>query len=596
MKKNNLWFFTRGYRKFYIKAFLMVIIATIFAYISPLLIRFTIDHIIANKPTEWVQSQQFFLHHGLWLIAVSLICFAIVEGFFNYMRSYYAQYAAEGIARDIREKLYNHIQHLSCAFHNKNDTGDMIQRCTSDVETIRRFLAMHVSEISRSCIMVVLVVPIMLYLNLVMTLVAVIAIPFIFIFAIVFFRKMQHTFKITDEAEARMTTAVQENLTASKVVRAFGRKDHEIKKFSVKNVEYRDKHYRVIRLIAWYWSISDLICLLQIAAILIFGSLWTIYGYISLGTLVVFITYEAMLLWPIRHMGRILADFGKTTVAAKRIAHILNEIEEQKSIFKNEKEKLRGAIYFENVSFSYEKQKPVLQNLSFRIKKGQTVAILGATGSGKSTIVKLLLRLYEQNSGKITIDNIDIKTIERKTLREQIGIVLQNPFLYSKTIYDNLLWGNLEANEDKIYQAAEVASMHKTIQNFEMGYQTKLGERGVTLSGGQKQRTAIARTLLRETPILIFDDSFSAVDTETENSILQSLRQKVLNKTTLIIAHRLSTVMNADWILFLENGKVVQQGTHHDLVNQPGAYQRIWKMQYDNNIDIAQRVHAPPCI
>lgn len=594
MKRNNLWFFTYGYRRLYVAAFLLTALATAFAYATPLLIGFAIDHVIAKKPTTWYQLQEFFIHHGLWIVAASLICFAIAEGILNYMRSHCAQRAAEGIVRGLREKLYDHIQHLRCTYHNTNETGDLVQRSTSDVETVRRFLAMHVPEIARSGIMVIVVIPIMLSLNITMTMIAVIAVPIIFVFAVVFFRKMQQAFQITDEAEASMTTTIQENLTASRVVRAFARKNYEIEKFAQKNATYRDRHYRVIRLIAWYWAISDFICLLQIATILVFGSVWTVAGHISLGVFVAFVTYETMLLWPIRHMGRILADFGKTTVAAQRIAQVLDEAQEQGG--RTDVIVPDGDVCFENVSFGYEDEKPVLHNITFRVKKGQTVAILGATGAGKSTIVKLLMRLYDCDQGRITIGGMDIKTVQRKILREQIGIVLQNPFLYSKTIYENLLWGNLQANEDHVYQAAETAAIHKTIQSFTNGYQTQLGERGVTLSGGQKQRTAIARTLLRETPIRIFDDSFSAVDTGTESSILRSLRDQKQAKTTLIIAHRLSTVMNADWIVFLEHGRIVQQGTHEDLINELGAYQRVWKMQYNDEVDIIPRVHAPPCV
>ncbi|BBM87679.1 ABC transporter permease [Candidatus Uabimicrobium amorphum] len=572
----------------------MTVVATAFAYATPLLIGFVIDHVIAQKPTDWSQLQQFFLHYGLWLVAISLVCFAIAEGIFSYTRSHLAQRAAEGIVRDIREKLYDHMQHLRCTFHNANETGDLVQRSTSDVETIRRFLAMHVPEIARSCIMVIAVIPIMLSLSGAMTIIATITIPIVFLFTLVFFRKMQKAFKIADEAEASMTTTIQENLTASRVVRAFARKNYEIEKFSQKNATYRDHHYRVICLIAWYWSISDFICLIQIAAVLFFGSLWTVAGHISLGVFVTFVTYETMLLWPVRHMGRILADFGKTTVAAQRIAHVLNETQEQGEY--SNIEIPEGDVCFENVSFGYEEGRPALQNISFRVNKGKTVALLGATGAGKSTVVKLLMRLYDCNNGRITIGGVDIKTVQRKALREQIGIVLQNPFLYSKTIYENLLWGNLHASEDNVYKAAETAAIHNTIQNFADGYQTQLGERGVTLSGGQKQRTAIARTLLRETPILIFDDSFSAVDTDTESSILQSLRNKMKATTTLIIAHRLSTVINADWIVFLERGKIVQQGTHKQLMNEPGAYQRIWKMQHNDEVDIIPREHAPPCV
>ncbi|MDF2522085.1 MAG: transporter [Clostridia bacterium] len=418
----------------------------------------------------------------------------------------------------------------------------------------------------------------MLSLDVRMTIISMAVVPIIFVFAIMFFMKVKKAFKASDEAEGRLSTVLQENLTGVRVVRAFARQSYEIDKFDDKNVEYRDLTYNLIKLLAGYWCVSDFLCMLQIGMVLVFGSYWTSIGNISLGTLVVFTTYESMLLWPVRQMGRILTNLGKTMVSLKRIEEILEQPAEQPA--DNEQQpKIKGAIEFKNVSFGYNEGTQVLQDVSFKVKPGQTVAILGPTGSGKTSLMHLLPRLYDFKEGSITIDGTDIRKIEKKWLRKHIGIVLQEPFLYSKTIIDNIGLAKENVTENDIYDAARIASVHDVIEEFEKGYETLVGERGVTLSGGQKQRVAIARTLILNTPVLIFDDSLSAVDTETDASIRRALKHREKKATTFIISHRITTLCEADFILVLDEGKVVQTGTHQELINKPGLYQRIWSIQ-----------------
>ncbi|MDF2532464.1 MAG: transporter [Clostridia bacterium] len=582
-----LWSFMKGNRLMYFGAIISIGLATLFSFFSPLVIRLTVDSIIGGKeinaPSIVLRMIEAvggttILAQNLWICGLLLILLSALNGIFTFLKGKWTAMAAETTARNIRNKLYNHLQHVHYDYHVKAETGDVLQRCTSDVDTIRAFLAVQFVEIGRALFMLTLSLTIMMSLDVRMTLISMIVVPFIFTFAIVFFMRVKKTFKASDEAEGRLSNVLQENLTGVRVVRAFARQDYEIDKFDEKNTDYRDLTYDLLKLLAGYWSSSDLLCMLQIGAVLTFGSYWASIGRISLGTLIVFITYESMLLWPVRQMGRILTDLGKSLVSLKRIEEILeNSIEEPAE--GEMKPEIKGEIEFKNVTFGYDVEKPILKNVSFKVKAGQTVAILGPTGSGKTSLVHLLPRLYDFNEGSITIDGIDIRKIEKKWLRKNIGIVLQEPFLYSKSIIENIGLAKDNALEEEVYHAAQTASVHSVIQEFEQGYETMVGERGVTLSGGQKQRVAIARTLILNSPVLIFDDSLSAVDTETDTAIRKALSQRDKSTTTFIISHRITTLSEADFIVVLDEGQVVQIGTHQELISQEGLYNRIWSIQ-----------------
>lgn len=577
----------KGNKLLYVGAILSVAFATAFTLAGPLVISFTIDSVIGNEPMEvpiWIGNiidslgGKGTLVQNLWICSLALITLTMGRGVFTYLRGKWSAVASESIAKNLREKVYDHLQHLSYEYHVKAETGDLIQRCTSDIETIRRFLAVQFVEIGYAIFMVTFVLSILLSLNVKLTLIAMTVVPVIFVAAIVFFVKMRNAFQKSDEAEGRLSNVLQENLTGIRVVRAFARQQYEIDKFDEKNVEFKGLTYRLIKLLAWYWALSDIVCLLQIGAVLIFGAYWAAAGEISLGTLVVFTTYEGMLLWPIRQMGRILADFGKMIVSLKRIAEILDEpleITDENQL----KPELKGDIEFKDVYFEYEKNRPILKNVSFKIKQGQTVAILGPTGAGKSTLIHLLGRLYDYQSGSIKIDGIELKEIDKKWIRKNVGIILQEPFLYSKNIRDNIKIAQKDATDSQVFEAAQIASVHDVILDFEKGYDTLVGERGVTLSGGQKQRVAIARTIINDYPVLVFDDSLSAVDTETDANIRKALKTRKENTTTFIISHRISTLSEADIILVLDGGELVQSGTHEELVAQQGLYRRIWEIQ-----------------
>ncbi|MFW5991683.1 MAG: ABC transporter ATP-binding protein [Halanaerobiaceae bacterium] len=583
-----LWEYMEGKRLLYIGSILGIAVATIFSIINPLVIRTTIDSIIGDQPLDLnlpervlqyidYGNNDYFLRN-LILAGIILVIFTALRGIFLYYKGKWSAIAAETIARNLRDKIYDHLQHLSYEYHVKIKTGDLIQRCTSDIEQIRMFLATQLVEVGRAIFILSMALFVMLGLHIKLTVVAMCVIPFIIGYSYFYYKVVKKTFKDAEEAEARMSTALQENLTGVRVVRAFARQQYEIEKFDNKSVEYRDKSYRVLRALAWFWSISDLLCMCQIGAVLVLGVYWATMGELTIGTLVVFMMYEGMLLWPIRQMGRILTDLGKTQVAITRIQEVLSEPLETNddTDFKPE---IKGDIEFENVCFAYNEEEPVLKDISFRVDKGQTVAILGPTGSGKSSLVHLLARLYDYQQGSIKIDGHDIKKINKKWLRKHIGLVLQEPFLFARSVKENIRLAKDDADDTEVYEAADNAAVHDVIMDFEKDYDTLVGERGVSLSGGQKQRMAIARTIIRDCPILVFDDSLSAVDTETDARIRKALREKSKDITTFIISHRINTLAEADMILVIKDGRIIQRGTHQELVSQEGMYNRVWKLQ-----------------
>ncbi|MBW9151707.1 ABC transporter ATP-binding protein [Clostridium estertheticum] len=582
---------TKGNRMLYIVAIVSIAAATFIAMLEPLIIKITIDSVIGNKPMDVIKPLQDIIRAvggkevlitNLWVCALSLVTLTCIRGIFLFLSVNFSARAAENISRNMRVKLYDHIQNLPYEYHVKAESGDLIQRCTSDVETVRKFFATQMVEIGRAFFIVVFAIIMMLSLNKKMTIIAMVIVPIIFIFSYVFFYKIKSTFEKADEQEGVLTTILQENLSGVRVVKAFGRQNFEIEKYEKENKKYRDLNFKLVKLESIYWSSSDILCMTQIGLVLVSGIYFAVNGVISLGTLVVFNTYEGMLLWPVRQLGRVLTDMGKMSVSLKRISKILDtpvEREEGKAL----KSEIKGEIIFENVCFEYEEGNEILKDLTFKVARGETVAIVGPTGSGKSSLVHLLLRLYDYNSGSIKIDGIELKDIERKHMRSNVGIVLQEPFLYSRSIRENIKMAKIHSEDIEIYSAASVAAVHNVITTFEKGYDTVVGEKGVTLSGGQRQRVAIARTLVKDMPILIFDDSLSAVDSETDRIIRGKLKKRSENSTTFIISHRISTVMDADKIIVLNHGKIENIGTHEMLIKEDGIYKRIWEIQ--TNID-----------
>ena len=580
--------FMRGSMARYMGAILAVVVSVVVGFVTPLLLAETIDAVIGDTRElrlpgfigEWVDAMggREYLVHNMWLIAVALIGLNVLNGACQYLRGRWTAQASESIAKTIRDRLYRHLQTLNYDYHVKAETGDLIQRCTSDVETIRRFLSGQLVAVFRSVLMVGVALVIMLRMNRALTGMSMILVPLLFLFASLFFRFVMKFFNDADEAEGKMSAVLQENLTGVRVVRAFGRQKYEVEKFSGVNDHLRKQQRKVSDLLAVYWSASDLISMLQQCITLITGVFMAARGEITVGDLTVFVSYISMLLWPIRELGRILADMGKSFVSLDRIDQILCQPPE-----KDEPGAIDAPIdrdiEFRHVGFEYESKNPVLRDVSFTVKRGQTVAILGATGSGKSTLMLLLQRLYDVKRGEILIGGVNIRNIRKAHLRAHIGLVLQEPFLYSRSVRDNVGIARRAVQEEEIFEATRTASAHDFILEFENGYDTLVGERGVTLSGGQKQRIAIARTLLKENDILIFDDSLSAVDTETDAAIREALKERKQGVTTFIVSHRLTTLAEADFIVVLDKGKVAQMGPHSQLIHEEGLYRRIYQIQ-----------------
>lgn len=582
-----LWIFMKGNRLLYLASIISIGLATIFSFMSPLVIRYTIDSVIggtAMVAPDWIINLiknlggQDILRQNIWICSLALVLLSIVNGTFTYFKGKWSAVASESIAQNIRDTLYDKLQNVSYDYYIKAETGDLIQRCTSDVDTVRRFLSMQFVEVGRAIFMLTMAISIMFSLDVSMTLIAISVIPVIFLFSNLYYIKIKDSFLECDESEGKLTSILQENLTGMRVVRAFARQPYEREKFDEINMDFRTKVTHLIDLLAWYWCFSNFLSMLQMGILVVFGVYWTVAGNMTLGTLVVFTTYEGMLLWPVRQLGRILTDMGKTTVAMGRIKEIMDEpldMDEKEGL----KPEILGNLDFSQVHFQYEEGKEVLRDISFSVKKGQTVAILGPTGSGKSSLMHLLHRLYDYDKGSIKIDGVELRDIDKKWIREKIGIVLQEPFLYSKTIKENLKMAQGDEDEERIYRSTKIAYVHDVIKGFEKGYDTLVGERGVTLSGGQKQRVAIARALIKDCPILIFDDSLSAVDTETDAAIRKALKERKKDVTTFIISHRINTLSEADMILVMEEGRITEMGKHENLVSKPGLYRRIWEIQ-----------------
>lgn len=583
-------------KRSYLGAMVCTIFTVIISFITPLIFAETIDTVLAGRPTTLPEffvapvralGGLPFLQRNLWVIGLVLVFINVISGVFSYLKGRLTAVASESIAYDLRDKLYAHLEHLPFSYHVKAVTGDLLQRCTSDVETVRRFLSVQLIEVVNTLLMIVICTVILLQKNVKITLLSVVLVPILFTFALVFFKRVTHHFKIMDESEGALSAVLQENLTGVRVVRAFGQQQREVEKMDVASSDFRGKAYKVIYLLALYWSGGDALSILQSLITLIVCIYFAIQGEITIGTMTIFTSYVGMLLFPIRQLGRILSDMGKSLVSTGRIRDILDTpVEPDEPDAK--KPGLKGDIVFDHVSFSYEDGREILKDVSFHIKAGKTVAVLGGTGSGKSTLVHLLQRLFPVTQGEVSISGVPVQEIDRKYLRSRVGLILQEPFLFSKTIEENLGIAMRQYTHEEIEHAASIAGARDFIERSDKGYETLVGEKGVTLSGGQKQRIAIARTLMKENDILIFDDSLSAVDTQTDAQIRAALKDKQKGVTTIIISHRITTLQEADYILVLEDGRLTAQGNHQELIAKPGLYQRINHIQTDLEQELMQ--------
>ncbi len=592
MRLKALWGYMKGFRWMLVVGLVLMAGELFLSFISPLVLSVTIDTVLDDNPVNVPVYFRWFVdgilggdtgiranvERSLWIMAIAMIVFRLLSGALTFSRSYVNSMASEKTVERVRDRFYAHVQRLPFQYHVGAQTGDLIQRATNDMETMRRFITGTMLEFVRTILLFVVGIFVMAGMHVPLTLITLSLAPFLVLVSLIFFNRIQKLFLVLEQEEGQMYTVVQENLTGMRVVRAFGRERFELDKFTDTNSRLREKTVKLNYAFANLWSALDLVSGLQISLVAIFGIIYTVNGSLSLGEYTAFLSYVYTFIWPLRGFGRVLSDFGRSLIAVGRIQEVLGEQEED-PVADGEMPPLSGDIDFKNVNFSYDKGQSVLHDLNMHIAGGSTVAILGGTGSGKSTVVQLLQRLYDIDSGEITIGGVDITGISKDYLRDHIGIVLQEPFLYSKTIFDNIGIKYEQLDSERVYEAARVAAIHDDIESFENGYDTVVGERGVTLSGGQKQRVAIARALIGDSDILIFDDSLSAVDAKTDAQIRGALASRRKGTTTIIISHRITTLMEADHIFVMKDGAIAEEGTHEELLALGGIYRRTYDIQ-----------------
>ena len=577
--------FLKGNIRFLVGTLVFSVLFTACNALIPQIVKYTADHILVlDGIPDGLNVRQALL-----LAAILVVAAAVLSGIFNYLSKMCLAKGSENFLKSIRDTLYHHTQYLPFSWHVQHQTGEIIQRCTSDVEVIRNFVCRQLPEVFRICFLIILYLGIMFSMNVPITLAAAAFFPVIIGYSAFFHSRIGKRFQDADEAEGALSSTVQENLTGVRVVRAFGREKYEIDRFDQKNNAYSELWVYLGKLMSVFWASGDLITNLQVLTVMVLGVVFAVEGRITLGEFIAFLSYNASLTWPVRSLGRIISDMSKAGVSMERVAYIL-EAEEEDATDANNKPALTGDICFRNVSFAYSLDHPILKNINFTIPAGSTFAILGTTGSGKSTLVHLLNRLYDlpEGCGSITIGGTDIRDIDRQYLRQNIGMVLQEPFLFSRTIRENIGITKEKLLDEEIRHAAEIACVDESIQHFTDGYDTIVGERGVTLSGGQKQRVAIARMLMKQAPVLVFDDSLSAVDTETDNKIRKELKKEMEKATVIMISHRITSLMQADCIIVMDKGEIQQMGTHDQLIQQDGPYKDIYEIQMNSDIRLME--------
>lgn len=578
---------TEGYRKHYVSVFVMmfvnIFLSLILSYLNAILIDVLNNDIPNGHISRFILELlggQTYLRNNIWLLAVLIVSVGLTAAVIAAIRHSLRGYIATGIGKNTQLKLFYHIERLPYESLKKMQSGDIIQTCTRDEEVLRRFVIFEVSMIVYTAMLVTVSFIILLDISWELALTAIGILPMMMIYSFFFVKRVRKLYRIADESEAQMTSKIEENIRGTRTVKAYNNEKFEIDNFENYLDDYQTKALKFEKTNSVYISSSDVFVFGQITLTTLFGIYLTYTGQISVGALYLGITYVSQIVWPVRSVASILSNLAKAVASMDRMNLIYNQPMED--LESGLKPNLKGEIDFKNVSFKYEDgDELILKNINLHIGAGQTVAIMGKTASGKSTFAHLLSRLHDSNSGQILIDGIDIKDINRQHLRKNVATVLQEPFLFSKTIISNLRIANDKASEQDIQKAAQIAHIHDSIIGFKQGYDTPVGEHGVTLSGGQKQRLAIARTIINQAPILIFDDSLSAVDTETDIQIRTALkvREKDSHTTTLIVTHRVATAKDADFIIVLDKGNIAQIGTHEELIKDKGLYQRIFEIQ-----------------
>ena len=588
-KLSLLWRFLNGAKRFFLISILSAAVTALADMIQPQIIRAAVDCAIGGKEGDFpkfvmdvVDSIGGFAYLGknLWIMALAILVVACFQVGSQFSFRVSNTMASETLVKTMRDMLFSHIERLPFGWHMKNKTGDIIQRCTSDIDTTKNFLSEQLTSVFRIVILLILSVSFMLGMDWRLALIALLPTPFIILHSLQLHKQMHDGFLQCDENEGKLSAMAQENLTGVRVVRAFGLERAEIDKFGKQNVFYTSLWEHVGKIIAKFWAISDVLVGIQVMLVIVFGAYFCVNGHLTEGEYIAFISYNSMLVWPIRQLGRMISEMSKAGVSIDRVFYIMNSPVEQDDPDAFDAP-MDGDICFEHVNFAYENSPQMLHDIHFTMKAGTTLGILGGTGSGKSTMMLLLDKLYllEEGGGRITIGGTDIRKIRTSHLRRNIGMVLQEPFLFSRSIAENIGIVSPSLDMEAIRDAAAAAALDETVMSFAAGYDTMVGERGVTLSGGQKQRTAIARMLSQDVPIMIFDDSLSAVDTQTDAKIRGEIAKRFGKASVILISHRITTLSAADKILVLEKGRIVEEGTHDELKSAGGIYQKIYETQ-----------------
>ncbi|MDR1590181.1 MAG: ABC transporter ATP-binding protein/permease [Oscillospiraceae bacterium] len=588
----------KGHKRRFAAAILASVAGLLMSFLTPQVVGFTIDVVLGGGAPSSGLAQRLVealggvgrLRSSLIICALGVAVCAAASGAFNYISRSQLAIGTERFIKRLRDALFSHTQRLPLEWHMKNLTGDVVQRCTSDVETARRFVSEQLIEVVHTVILAAAALAIMFNMNAVLAGVVALFMPVILGYSLFFGARVSRQFRACDEAEGELMVSVQENLTGVRVVRAFGRERFELGRFDAKNDALAEKWIKLGLTLGVYWSLGDVISAASVLAVTAAGAYLAALGRLSLGDFLIFLYYTQTIAGPVRQLGRTLSEMSKAVVSLGRVSEILSARAEP-----DEPDALRpplgGDIVFDRVSFSYDGQ-PALRELSFTAKGGATLGILGATGSGKSTVAYLLSRLYElpEGCGSITIGGTDVRLIDRRYLRRNVGLVLQEPTLFSKTIFENIDIASGTGDPSAVRERARVAAVDSDITAFKDGYDTPVGERGVTLSGGQKQRVAIARTLMLSPPVIVFDDSMSSLDMRTDAAVRDALRGSTSGATVIIISHRISTLMRADSIIVLDGGRVAEAGTHGELLEKNGIYRRVHDIQ---SAEGARTVSAP---
>ncbi|MCD8324981.1 MAG: ABC transporter ATP-binding protein/permease [Clostridiales bacterium] len=591
-KKDMLLLFMRGATGYFICAILFACLSALADMIRPKIIEYTVDGILGNSADsipDFILS--FFAGRGglawlrshLWVPALAVIAATLVAVALRYIYEMCVVKGGENFVCNMRDHLFSHLERLSADWHSSHQTGDILQRCTTDVEEVKTFLSEHFVKLFSMIMTILLALVFMFRIQWQLALIALASVPVIVGISFWFHNGIGRGFKDCDESEGVLSTIAQENLSGVRVVRAFGKERSERGKFRTQNQIVTDKWVDLGRFMTIFFFFIDFLSGLVLLLTLAVGTVMCVRADLTVGALLAMISYVTMLLRPVRMLGRILSEMSKTGVSIQRLYEIMCAPLEEDALQSTEAPMDRD-IVFDHVSFSYPGQPGLLHDISFTVPAGTTLGILGTTGSGKSTLIQLLTRFYElpPENGTITVGGVDIRNMPAAWVRKHIGYVMQEPFLFSRSIAENIAITQRQPDEAHVREAADMAALSATIRNFPKGYDTYVGERGMTLSGGQKQRAAIARALTQNAPILVFDDSLSAVDAETDAQIRSNLKKFMGTVTVILISHRVTTLMAADQIIVLKDGRIADSGTHEELIARPGLYRDIYDIQEAN--------------